>query len=268
MAPLSGRKRRDRTVITGDTDRAVMAEYQPPYDLTSDILVAFSLLPTAPLRHAFPGTPFLSLLGRTPGIIWFSQVTDGWYCDANGFRRRLGERGAPLYAELDILAALWRLSAFVPGIYATSSLSIHIGRRFGMPKRSITMYFNVENRTVVSESSDAARMSMVRARITKAGRLLAAAVSNMLPRWSLPVRFPSGATIRALIPRVLGIHPARITEGYVAVAERWLPQPVALFPFGLYLRGLSMRLPAPLNGTQRDKACHLSPAKGRGPSVR
>jgi hypothetical protein len=43
-----------------------LADYQPPFEVTADLLVVPALCPTAPLRRAFPSVPFLSLLGRTP----------------------------------------------------------------------------------------------------------------------------------------------------------------------------------------------------------
>src|SRR3712207_9415759 len=61
---------------------------------------------TAPLRRAFPDVPFLSALGRTPLVIWFSRITEACYRDATGQRRcDRATEGVP-DNELNVLALL------------------------------------------------------------------------------------------------------------------------------------------------------------------
>jgi hypothetical protein len=42
--------------------------YVPPFKFTSDILFTLALCATGLLRNAFPGVPFLSVLGKTPHV--------------------------------------------------------------------------------------------------------------------------------------------------------------------------------------------------------
>ena len=58
-------------------DAALAAErYRPPFVLTSDMLFLIALARTRDLQHSFPGVPFLSVLGRTPLVVWFSRITE------------------------------------------------------------------------------------------------------------------------------------------------------------------------------------------------
>src|SRR5690348_9041188 len=103
----------------------IFTRYSPPFDLLSDMLFAGALAPTGPLRAAFPAVPFLTLGGRTPLVLWFARVKEGCYRDpASGAVHCLGGPGATLYYELNVLALLRRRGGFVPGIYATSGLTI------------------------------------------------------------------------------------------------------------------------------------------------
>jgi hypothetical protein len=123
------------------TESAIFDRYRPPFDLTSDMLLALAFCPTSPLRQAFPETPFLSLLGWTPLVVWFSRITEGWYRDPAG-RPRLADEGIP-YNELNVLALLRAPAVFVPGIYASSELSVRIGHGYGMPKQLVPVDFGL-----------------------------------------------------------------------------------------------------------------------------
>src|SRR5829696_5279600 len=68
----------------GATPAEVFEQFRPPFDLRADMLLAVALCPTAPLLERFPGVPFLSVLGRTPLIVWFSQITEALYRDTAG----------------------------------------------------------------------------------------------------------------------------------------------------------------------------------------
>jgi hypothetical protein len=144
---------------------AIFDHYSPPFVLTADMLLALALARTAPLRRAFPDVPFLSALGRTPLVIWFSRVTEACYRDATGQRRCDRDAEGVPYNELNVLALLRERALFVPGIYATSELSISIGRGYGMPKRPTGMHVEAIDKRFSSTAIDASRRSSVRARL-------------------------------------------------------------------------------------------------------
>jgi hypothetical protein len=237
----------DETVRIADAHaHEAVEEHRPPYDLTTDLLITGAFLPTRPLRRVFPQTPFLSLLGRTVAIVYFSQVTDGWYSNVGGQRRRLGDGRTPLYAELNVLTALWRRAVVAPGIYATSDLSIQIGRGYGMPKRSIAMrYVASDAGRVRTETRDGQRMSGAWARPLGSGRLLTAIARRILPRWTWPVCFPSGRAVCARLPGMSVVRIARVRTGRLALSTDWLPRSVRLMPLAVSVTGLRMRLPSP-----------------------
>jgi hypothetical protein len=146
---------------------------------------------------------------------------------------------------LNVVAFLRRRALFVPGIYATSELTIQVGHGYGMPKQPTTMRMQVEGSRFRSEMRDGTRQSFVRARLLGSGKGLAKLVSRLLPRWTWPVRFPSGSGIRALIEETPGVQLAQVQAGQLALEAEWLPQAVRLLPVGYYLPGLRMQLPAP-----------------------
>ena len=221
-------------------------QYGPPFDLLSDMLFAFAFAPAEPLRGVFRSVPFLSLGGRVPLAMWFSRVKEGIYSDpGTGKRLRLGSPSAVLYYELNVVAALRRRGGFVPGIYATSPLTIAVGRRYGMPKQPTRMGLGIAGSAFYSVLDDHGRRSHVRARLLGNGLALGAVFSRLWPRWSWPAFFPDGRSIRAQIQATPHVHLAHITAGRLALNAPWLPRPVALLPLGIYLPNQRMRLPPP-----------------------
>ena len=235
------------TSRVGPDDAAddVFAHFRPPFDLTSDMLLGLALCPTPPLRRAFPSVPFLSVRGRTPLVIWFARITDAHYYDEDGKPRSATETGQVPYNELNVLALLRQRAVFVPGIYATSRLSVRIGLGYGMPKRMIEMDVQRSRRRITAAAIDGVRRSAADARLEGSGKILAWVLSNRWPMQTWSVRFPSGSEVRPLILEVPRAQVARLRNGRLAVEARWLPGPVSLLPVGLYLPGLRMRLPPP-----------------------
>ena len=66
-----------------------------------------------------------------------------------------------------------------------------------------------------------------------------------MPFTSPPVHFPTGTSVRVVLPRVSGVHLALVRDGSLDVGEPWLPRPVPFLPVGLYLRGLWIHMPVP-----------------------
>lgn len=223
----------------------VFARYAPPFDLTSDLLFALALGRTAPLRQAFPGVPFLSCLGKTPLLIWFSRVTEACFGDPAGERRCEGGPAAVLYHELNVFALLRQPALFVPGIYATSERSVRIGHGYGMPKEPTTMSLEGAGQRFESSMPHGARRTFVRARLLRHGEVLAKPASLLWPRRVWPVRFPSGSNVRGLIQAVPSAQIAHVRTGQLSLDTAWLPRPIRLLPVGLYLPGLRMQLPPP-----------------------
>jgi len=221
----------------------VFAHFRPPFDLISAMLFGLAFCPTAPLRRTFPAVPFLSVWGRTPLVVWFARITEVWYRDAEGRPRPATETGQVPYNELNVMALQWQRTVFVPGIYATSQLSVRIGHGYGMPKRLIAMEVRRSEGQVVATAIDGAHRSVAHAHLMGSGTILARALSVWWPRWTWPARFPSGSDVRALIQEMPRAQIARLHHGRLAVEAAWLPVPVALLPLGLHLPGLSMRLP-------------------------
>lgn len=222
----------------------IFAQYAPPFDLTSDMLFALALCSTRPLSQVFPGVPFLSLVGHTPLLLWFSRITQMCYHDRLGVQHCLGE-AAGLYYELNVVALARQRMLFVPGIYATSELTIRVGQGYGMPKHPATMQVQVGGSRFYSEVRDGRRQSVVQARLLGSGNGLVKLVSRFLPSFTWPVRFSSGSGIRALIEETPGVQLAYVQEGQLALEAEWLPQKATLLPAGFYLPGLRMQLPPP-----------------------
>jgi hypothetical protein len=221
----------------------VFAHFRPPFDLTSNMLFGLTFCPTPPLRRTFPSVPFLSVWGRTPMVVWFARITEVWYRDAAGRPRRATETGQVPYNELNVLALLRHRAVFVPGIYATSRLSVRIGHGYGMPKRLIEMEVGRSEGQVIATANDGTRRSVARAHLKVSWGVLARALSFWWPRWTWPVRFPSGSDVRALIQELPQARIAHLHHSRLEVEEPWLPEPVPLLPLGFYLPGLRMRLP-------------------------
>ncbi|MFL5732031.1 MAG: hypothetical protein ACJ78Q_02425 [Chloroflexia bacterium] len=221
-------------------------EYGPPFDLLSDMLFAFALAPAGPLRAAFPGVPFLSLGGRVPLAMWFSRVKEGVYTHpTTQTRARLGGPSEVLYNELNVVAALRRRAGFVPGIYATSTLTIEVGHRYGMPKQPTRMEVRVRAGRFSAALDDRGRRSYVSAILPGTGRVPGWFISRAWPRWSWPAFFPDGRHVRVRIDATPRVQVAYIDAGRLALKASWLPKPVALLPVGIYLPNQRMRLPPP-----------------------
>jgi hypothetical protein len=222
----------------------IFVQYAPPFDLTSDMLFALALCPTRPLSQAFPGVPFLSLVGKTPLLLWFSRITEMCYHDTTGAQHCLGE-AAGLYDEVNVVAFLRQRMLFVLGIYATSDLTIRVGHGYGMPKHPTRMQVQVDEKWFCSEVRDGTRQSFVRARLLGSGKGAAKLASWFLPSFTWPVRFPSGSGIRALIEETPHMQLAYVQAGHLALEAEWLREVVHLLPVGCYVPGLRMQLPPP-----------------------
>jgi len=228
-----------------ETMSDIFAQYAPPFDLTSDMLFVLALCPSTLLRRTFPEVPFLSLLGRTPLLLWFSRITTICYHDATKRQHCMNGSSAGLYQELNVVAFLRERALFVPGIYATSMLSIRVGHRYGMPKQPTTMGVQTVDQRFHSQMRDGMRQSFVRARLLGLGKGVTGLISRCLPSFTWTVRFPSGSGIRGLIEETPRVQLAHVQAGRLALEAEWLPQAVMLLPVGFYLPGLRMQLPPP-----------------------
>ncbi|HET9495999.1 MAG TPA: hypothetical protein VFR15_17360 [Chloroflexia bacterium] len=219
----------------------------PPYDMRSDMLLAVALCPTGPLRAGFPGVPFMSVRGRTPVAVWFAKVTVGCHRISTGERECISDRLSIPYSELTVLAALDEPAAFVPGIYTTSKLVLRIGDLYGMAKRPAHATFPRGGRLFRStvQPFTNSKSSYVRARIVGSGRPLAWFANRVMPFTSPTVRFPTGTSVRVVLPSVRRANLALVRDGYLDVGESWLPRPVPFLPVGVYLRDLWMHMPVP-----------------------
>jgi len=227
----------------GGHDDDVLARYVPPFDLESDMLFALAAAHARHLRSAFRGVRFGAVGGREPLLLRFSRVRRIWH-GPSGARSCLDERDGHGYDELALAVPLPARTLFVPGIYATSPLTLAIGHRYGMPKRSAAMRFAVDAERVSSWAAQWGARSEVDASLLASGRVLGSLLRRTLPQWSWPARYPSGAAVRARVQPLPRAQPAGV-RGTLALPEPWLPDPVRLAPPGLFVPGLEMRLPAP-----------------------
>jgi hypothetical protein len=223
----------------------ILDVYVPPFDLTAEMLFAGVLCPTHWLKQSFPDVPFLSLWGRTPLALWFSRINQIVYNLPDGGTNVLGAPDATLYNELNIMALLRRPAFFVPGIYATTDLTIRIGRTYGMPKQMTKMTYERQGKRITSENWHGGRRSEVQATVWGSGKAL-----GTIARWLLPLRiwearFPEGQPLRPLLEDIPRLAPARIQRGEIWVNEPWMPQPLPLLPFGFHAPALRMKLPPP-----------------------
>jgi hypothetical protein len=245
-----------------DADRAgsapgddVLTRYVPPFDLESDMLFALAVVDVLPLRSAFPALRFGEVRGRVPLLLWFSRIRRIWHGPAE-VRSCLDERDGYGYDELTVAVPLPERTLLVPGIYATSPLTLAIGHRYGMPKRPAEMRFAADAERVSSWAAREGARSEVEASLLASGRVLGSLLRRTLPWWSWPARFPSGEAVRARVQRLRRAQLAGV-RGTLALPEPWLPEPVRLLPLGLFVPGLRMRLPAPAD---------VAPAPRAGPS--
>jgi hypothetical protein len=239
----------------------VLERYPPPFDLESDMLFALAAADVRPLRSAFPTLRFGEVRGRVPLLLWFSRIRRIWHGPTEA-RSCLDERDGYGYDELTVAVPLPERALFVPGIYATSALTLAIGHRYGMPKRPAHMGFAADAERVSSWTGLEGARSEVEASLLASGRVLGSLLRRTLPWWSWPARFPSGEAVRARVQRLPRVQLAGV-RGTVALPEAWLPQPVHLFPLGLFVPGLGMRLPAPADVAPAPRADPSSWFAGR-----
>lgn len=223
--------------------------YVPPYDLTAEMLFAGAFCPTSWLRQSFPEVPFLSLWGKTPLAFWFSRINQIVYHLPDGGQGVLGAPDAALYNELNVMALLKRRAFWVPGIYATTELTLRIGRAYGMPKQLTQMTYERRGNAIESENWHGGRRSFVQARTVGSGRMLGTVARWLLPMKIWEARFPDGPPLSPLLEEIPRLTPARITQGQVWVNEAWMPEPLRLLPFGFHATALRMKLPP-----RRDRA--------------
>jgi hypothetical protein len=226
---------------------APVERYRPPFVLTSDMLFVLALAPTRDLQRGFPGVPFLSVLGRTPLVVWFSRITESCYHDQTGaWRCERSPSPAGIYSEVNVLGPLRRRAVFVLAIYASEARTVEIGRHYyGMPKHLARTAVRVGAGRFEGTLVDGARRSFVHARLIGGGRGLGAVVARLWPRWTWPVHFPSGGHVRALTLATARLQVARIHAGQIAVQTPWLRAARPLLPMGLYAGGLCIQLPSP-----------------------
>lgn len=230
---------------TSEQPPSPLDRYPPPYDLTSDMLFVAAICPVTPLRRTFPELPFLSVAGKALLVMWFSRVKEICYSSEGDEKHCIGAVGTVLYNELNVVTLLRRRAFFVPGIYATSNLTIRVGQCYGMPKQPTAMSVQVDENHADSTVVDGSRRSVLRARLIGSGRLAARVISCAWPWRSWPARFPSGGSVRPVVLATPRVQVALVREGQLALEAEWLPQAVGLLPVGLYVPNLMMRLPAP-----------------------
>lgn len=220
--------------------------YPPPFDLTSDMLLLGATCAVAPLQAVFPALPFVSLGGRALLGIWFARIME-IRCGQGG-RRRIEADESPAgvpYDELNVAALLRNRRLFVPGIYASSHLSLRLGHRYGMPKKWTNMDYRASGREVRSHAVVENARSFVTARSLPGGRLVGTGLARTLPWWSWRVDFPSGSWIESLIESGGGARLLWVKEGELTLDEPWLPRAVTLRGPALHIPRQRMMLPEP-----------------------
>ena len=145
--------------------------------------------------------------------------------------------------ELNVAALLRRRAIFVPGIYATSALTIALGHAYGMPKQPTRMSRQRAGRWVRSRVGDGSRQSYIQARLLGSGRLLGWLAGRFWPWRAWPAWFPSGTRVRVLVQTTPRVQAGRVRAGRLSLPAPWLPEPVALLPSAAYLPGQRMQLP-------------------------
>ncbi len=216
---------------------------RPPFDLEADMLFVATTVATDDLARQHPSLRFLGVAGATPLVAWFARVhalTHG----PEGDRRRLDETTGFGYDELTVIAPLRERRVFVPVIYATQGLTQQVGQRYGMPKRLAPMTFFADDTRVDATATLGRGRSEVQALLLASGRILARPFDRAAPWWSWPAVFPSGSFIQARIVRVPRAQLAHVA-GTLVLDEPWLSEPARLWPLGLFVPRLLMRLPAP-----------------------
>jgi hypothetical protein len=210
------------------------------------MLLVMALAPTRHLQHSFPDVPFVSILGRTPLLVWFSRITEVCYYDETGeWRCEHNSPSQAIYSEVNVLGLLRRRAVFVPAIYASEARTVQIGHYYyGMPKHLAQTDVCVGEGRFEGTLVDGARRSLVRARLIGGGRGLGGVISRLRPRWTWPVDFPSGGRVRALTLATPRLQVARVDAGQIAVQTAWPPEARPLLPMGLFVGGLRIQLPS------------------------
>lgn len=220
--------------------------YPPPFDLTSDMLLAGATCAAEPVARAFPGLPVRTFRGSAVLGIWFSRVEEIRAGPEGGMRIGPGEAlGDVPYQELNVAVLLRDRRLFVPGIYATSELTLRLGHRYGMPKERAEMTYEARGARVTSRTAVGGDESHVEARSLPLGHLAGVIAQRALPWWSWPVEFPSGSRIEGYIEGAAGARAAWLYRRRLALNEPWLPQPAHVWPLALRIPAQVMRLPAP-----------------------
>lgn len=233
--------------------------YPPPFNLDSDLLLVAGTCALAPLRSTFPHVPFLEVGSRAVLGVWFARVHDIRSGPNGGRRIRPATPSDLPYQELNVGVLLRGRRLFVPGIYATSELTLALGHRYGMPKKQARMTYQFSGGEVSSQVRSDGGDSRVVARSVTGGRLAGTLVSRALPWWSWPVHFPSGSRIEALLERAEDTRLVWLSDRRLALNEPWLPEPVSLWRLGLHVPRQRMRLPAPPDGRRRPSTVRREP---------
>ncbi len=225
--------------------RPVEQPEKPPFDFLADLLVIAALVPSGPVRAAFPGVPLQEIGGRTLLTGWFSLTRQMCYRDDAGQVSCTSAPDEGTYAELTLLLPTRGRPLFVPWIGLTSQRSLRVASAyFGMPKVLTPGTFHVRGSTITSVVG----LASVEARLLGSGAVLAPLARRLLPRFRWRATFPVGGGVTALLPTLDRLSPARVVHGSLAVQAPWLPRPVPLLPLALYARGLQMRLALPPDG--------------------
>lgn len=232
-----------------DTGRDPFEAHPPPYHFESQLVLALGACPAEPLLRTFPDLDLCRMGDRALVGVWFARVHDLRSGDQG--QRRIGEPPQPgelPYHELTVAVLLRHRRLFVPGIYATSGLTVELGQRYGMPKSRARMSFHVRGGRLISRLKWNGAESRIRACRLPGGGPLGYLLRHSLPWWTWPALFPGGSHVRSLIESFRRVRPAWLAEGRIDLAEAWLPRPVRLWRLGLYLDGQTMRLPHPAEG--------------------
>lgn len=210
------------------------------------MLLLGATCPLQPLAAAFPALPFASVGGRALLGIWFARILEIRH--GQGGRGRISSEEEPEgipYQELNIAALLRTKRLFVPGIYATSDLTLRLGHRYGMPKQLARMDYRATRKEVRSHAVIDGANSFVRARPLTGGRLVGAGLARSLPWWTWRVDFPGGSWIESFIESGGGARVLWVTEGQLVLDEAWLARRVTLRGPALHIPRQRMTLPAP-----------------------
>jgi hypothetical protein len=220
--------------------------YQPPFAMTLDALFCVAWCSVAPLKETFPGVPFLSLLGKTPLVLWFARFKDFEYTDAAGARQRMSNRaGALPYSELGIGTLLARRGFFVPSLYASSNFGTRLGLSLEMPKQpTLPIEVQLLPEAFRANLKQSRQQSFIWARLLGSGHLLARIAQVFLPLGTWPIAFPSKSSIQAGIAGTERVQLAHIHAGRLVLDAPWLPRMASFFPICAYVSGMRLQLPA------------------------